>query len=264
MHIAEEHKSDSNRYPSRAAALPKRMVLPPTHWPACSSSGQGRTTGVNWAVTRPSCLQCGVTHPTSGTIVAIQSHPIPHPSGLDAECLILEVDGLDECAFMPTIEGQPALEQVRQRALDAGLVGLGGATFPTALKLNPSGPIELLLINGVECEPYITCDDLLMREQAEAVIDGTQMMRLALGAELALIVVEDNKPEACAALRAVLQRLEEKSIEVRVIPTHYPSGGERQLIERVTGIQLPPGDTAILVWCVTTSVLRLRCNKRCV
>ena len=130
---------------------------------------------------------------------------------------------------------------IRQRVRDAGIVGLGGAGFPTSVKLNP-GPgrdVELLVINAAECEPYISCDDMLMREEAGRIIDGASILEHILGIERCLIGIEDNKPEAIAAMQAAAERAGLDSSTIVPVPTIYPSGGEKQLIEILTGKQVP-------------------------
>ncbi|OYY72000.1 MAG: hypothetical protein B7Y40_11120 [Gammaproteobacteria bacterium 28-57-27] len=126
---------------------------------------------------------------------------------------------------------------LRERVRDAGVVGLGGAVFPSAVKLagTPGTPIHTVLLNGAECEPYITCDDRLMRERVEEVLRGGQILLHVLGAQTCLVGVEDNKPEAIAALRAALVALGDARFEIVPIPTLYPSGAEKQLIYILTG-----------------------------
>jgi Na+-translocating ferredoxin:NAD+ oxidoreductase subunit C len=187
--------------------------------------------------------------PTSGTIIAIEDRPVPHPSGLSAPAIILASDGEDRA-----IEPLPPLDAreidpatLRQRIRDAGIVGLGGAGFPSFIKLNPGArtAIDTLVLNAAECEPYITCDDRLLREEADRVIAGARIMRHALQARHCVIAVEDNKPAAIAALRHHLPAGDSQDIEVVVIPTLYPTGGEKQLIRVITGIEIPSGGLPI-------------------
>jgi len=180
---------------------------------------------------------------SSGTVVAIEELPVPHPSGMSAPCVVIETDGEDRWT---ELKGHPDYESLDESELrnivrDAGIVGLGGAGFPSFIKLNPGArtEIDVLIINGAECEPYITCDDMLMRERADEVILGARIMRYALHAKQCLIGVEDNKPEAIAALREALHHLDEKEIGVVVVPTRYPTGGEKQLIKILTGREVP-------------------------
>lgn len=189
-------------------------------------------------------LSAAIHAPTSGQISAITTHPIPHPSGLSVHCIHLIPDGRDTYAplpeSMPDYINRPIIELL-ERIRWAGIVGLGGAAFPSAIKLTPSPitPIETLIINGVECEPYITCDDMLMRTSPKRIIEGTQIIKHILGAKQCLIGVEDNKPEAIAALYEVIKNLNLHDIQVIRIPTIYPSGGERQLIYVLMGREVP-------------------------
>ncbi len=198
---------------------------------------------------------------TSGTVVAIEEHSVPHPSGIKAPCIVIETDGEDrqvELACYPDYDNLDESE-LRNIIRDAGIVGLGGAGFPAFIKLNPGARTELdtLILNGAECEPYITCDDMLMRERADEVIMGARIMRYALHAKQCLIGIEDNKQEAIAALREALVLLDEKSIEVVEVPTRYPTGGEKQLIKILTGKEVPsqglPIDIGIVCHNVTTA-----------
>ncbi|MDX1656378.1 MAG: electron transport complex subunit RsxC, partial [Candidatus Competibacteraceae bacterium] len=182
--------------------------------------------------------------PTSGTIAAIGDHPIAHPSGLKAPCLILEPDGQEQAVepLSPLADyraADPGL--IRRRVREAGVVGLGGAAFPTAVKLNPgpSQKVGLLVLNGAECEPYITCDDLLMRERAREIVGGLLIMIHALQVREAIIGVEDNKPEARQALAEALEGIRAEGVRLQTVPTIYPAGGEKQLIKVLTGREIP-------------------------
>lgn len=183
---------------------------------------------------------------TSGVVKAVEMRVMPHTSGLSALCVVLEPDGRDEW-----IETQPiawrdmAPTAVRDYLRDAGVVGLGGAVFPTYLKVNAgkTGKLKTLVINGAECEPFITCDDMQMRERAPGVLGGVRILKTLLQAEEALVGIEDNKPEAIASMKAALANLgdEGKGIEIVPIPTRYPAGGAKQLIRVLTGIEVPHG-----------------------
>jgi electron transport complex protein RnfC len=201
--------------------------------------------------------------PTSGRVVEVADHPVPHPSGLAAPCIVIQADGRDQWAALP--EPMEDFERrdpatLRERIRWAGIVGLGGAAFPSAVKLNPGPdlPIRTLILNGAECEPYISCDDMLMRERAAEVVQGVRVLRRLLGADECLIGVEDNKPEAVEALRGALAQAEVPKTEVVVIPSVYPSGGEKQLIQVLTGREVPahaiPAQIGIVCHNVGTAV----------
>jgi Na+-translocating ferredoxin:NAD+ oxidoreductase subunit C len=186
-------------------------------------------------------ISAAVHAPTSGTVRAVAEHIAAHPSGLTTLSVEIEPDGRDEWIERAPID-YAALppERVRELLREAGVVGLGGAVFPTHGKLTASKtvPMEELVINGAECEPFITCDDLLMRERAEEVIRGVGIFRDLLQPKRVLIGIEDNKPEAVAALQAAVTKLGEK-FEVIAVPTRYPAGGAKQLIRVLTGKEVP-------------------------
>lgn len=183
---------------------------------------------------------------TSGRVKAVEMRRVPHSSGLSALCVVLEPDGEERW-----IDCQPwnwramTPDETRDYLRDAGVVGLGGAVFPSHLKLHPgkAGKLDTLVINGAECEPFITCDDMQMREQAAAIIEGVLIMQSVLAAGRVLIGIEDNKPEAIAAMQAAVQTLATASGQVEVVPlpTRYPAGGAKQLIRVLTGIEVPHG-----------------------
>ena len=182
--------------------------------------------------------------PTSGTVRAIESRPIAHASGLEDSCIVLETDGRDQWV---ALEGNPhwrdcAPAVLAEEVRNAGIAGMGGAGFPTAVKLTPGPhrPIETLLINGTECEPYITADDTLMQCYADQLIEGATILAQILSANSILIGIEDNKPEAIACVQSAVDKAG-APIEVASFPTKYPSGGEKQVIEILTGMQVPSG-----------------------
>lgn len=201
-------------------------------------------------------LSAPIHAPTSGTVVALEAQPYPHSSGLLAEAIVLESDGLEAwCALepWPDYAAQPTdalLEKIRA----AGICGLGGAGFPTATKLAAPSAIHTLIINGAECEPYITADDRLMRERAAALVSGIEIVCHLLRPERVLIGIEDNKPEAIAAVQTAVGT---RAWSVVVCPTRYPSGGERQLIHILTGMEVPAGQfpAAIGVLCQNVGTL---------
>jgi Na+-translocating ferredoxin:NAD+ oxidoreductase subunit C len=181
---------------------------------------------------------------TSGLVKAVEMRLMPHTSGLSALCVVIEPDGKDEWiehAPIPWRSMSPG--EVRDALRDAGVVGLGGAVFPSHLKVNPGkqGHLDTLVINGAECEPFITCDDMQMRERPEGIIKGAAILRDLTQAKQVLIGIEDNKPEAIAVMRATVARLNAERIEIVTVPTRYPAGGAKQLIRVLTGIEVPHG-----------------------
>lgn len=180
--------------------------------------------------------------PTSGRIMGVGSYPAHHASGLSVPTITLQPDGEDRWSDQIQGVADPfALEpdEIAERVARAGIVGLGGATFPAAIKLNLRKKYSLhtLVINGAECEPYLTCDDRLMREQAEAVIDGIRIMAHALGVARIVIGIENNKPEAQAAMTVAASA--DPNIRLARLPTRYPMGSEKHLVLALTGQETP-------------------------
>ena len=258
-----ERKKLSSRTPVQHPPLPKRLVLPLAQHigtPAlpCVAVGERVLKGQKIA-DADGVVSLALHAPTSGTVAFVGPQPYPHASGMSAPAIVIEADGLDEwCALEPCADFRalaPAELLARIRA--AGINGLGGAGFPTAVKVAPQAqrPIHTLVINGTECEPYITADDLLMREKAAELVAGVEILAHLVQPQQVLIGIEDNKPEAIAAVRAALGA---RPFEVRVFPTKYPSGGEKQLIQILTGLEVPsgglPADLGILCQNVGTAV----------
>ncbi len=188
-------------------------------------------------------ISAPVHAPSSGIILDVNDYPAPHPSALPIRMIVLETDGLDEWFTSPIPEDpfQLTPEDISLRVGAAGIVGLGGATFPTAVKLNMGreSQIETLIINGSECEPYLSCDDRLMQERAEQIIDGVRLMLHGMESDHAVVAIEDNKPHAFYAMQIAAKPY--SSIKVMQIPTQYPMGWDRQLIGYVTGKEVPVG-----------------------
>ncbi len=248
VHLPDE-KSLSSVRPVAPAPLPKALVIPLGQHigaPARACVAVGDRVLKGQMIGEPQGYISAPVHAgSSGTVVAIEPRPIAHPSGLTAPCVIIETDGEDAWAELP----EPLTDfelmdanTLRDRIRLCGVVGMGGASFPTNVKLNPGQdqPIHTLVINAAECEPYITCDDMLMRQRAADILDGVRIMLHIVGAERCLIGIEDNKPEAVEAMRqAAAASPVSQRVEVVVIPTLYPSGGEKQLIRILTGKEVP-------------------------
>lgn len=204
-------------------------------------------------------ISAAIHAPTSGTIFDLMEYPATHPSALPTPTILLEPDGEDQ--WLDGLEEiDPftlSAEEISRRVAEAGVVGLGGAAFPSAVKLNlgRKTQIKTLLINGGECEPYLTCDDRLMRERSKEIIEGVRIMMHALQCEEAIVGIEDNKPEAFAALIKASKSLGQ--VEIRQVPTLYPMGWDKQLIGYLTGKEVPAGgrtaDIGVLMHNVATA-----------
>lgn len=182
--------------------------------------------------------------PTSGQIIAIEQHATNHPSSLPTLSCIIEADGQDTwCDLTPNSLNQLSKPQILDKIKQAGIAGMGGAAFPSHVKLNPASEIDLVIINGIECEPYITSDDRLMRDHSHEIMSGVGVINHLLNPQRIIIAIEDNKPEAAQAMQDALNRsdLPKGVVRVTVIPTKYPSGGEKQLIQIITGKEVPSG-----------------------
>ena len=185
--------------------------------------------------------------PTSGRVIKIEEHAIPHPSGMGLPSIFIEPDGddtLDESLEPITNYRERDPAELRERIRICGIAGLGGAVFPTFIKLlkDQRNPIETVILNGIECEPYLTTDHRLMLEKPEAIVAGIDIIMHMVGAKKAIIAIEDNKIDAAEAMRDMLEsRPELEYIEVRLLPTRYPQGSEKQLIQVLTGREIPAG-----------------------
>ncbi len=196
---------------------------------------------------------------SSGKIVAIEPWPVSRRLGENAPCIVIECDGLDRAVHLsepivPFEKQSPST--LFQKVLHGGIVGLGGAVFPTAHKLMEATTedLEHLIINGVECESYISCDDMLMREHAMAVVVGAQILLHALRLDHCFIAVESDKPEAIHALADALTEVQDDRIAVKQIPTIYPSGAEDQVVQLVTRKEVPTGGLPTDVGCLVQNV----------
>jgi len=241
-----ENKHQSVRTAIANAGVPEELVLPLSQHIGAAAQP---VVGVGDKVLKGQLLAAAtgfvsvpVHAPTSGTVSAIEDRLIAHPSGHSAPCIVLASDGMDQwqdcvaTADYRSVDRVALLDQIRS----AGVAGMGGAGFPTAVKLavKPEKHIQTLILNGTECEPYITADDIIMRERASRIIEGAQILAYLVEPDEIVIGIEDNKPESIAALQAAAQ---DTPVEIAVFPTKYPSGGEKQLIEILTGKQVPSG-----------------------
>ncbi|HHA2327337.1 electron transport complex subunit RsxC [Enterobacter ludwigii] len=256
-----EMKTQSNGTPLRQIPLASRYVMPlKQHIGAegelCVKEGDTVLRGQPLTFGRGRMLP--VHAPTSGTVVAIAPHTVAHPSALSELSVIIEADGEDRWIERDGWSDyrNRSREALIERIHQFGVAGLGGAGFPTGVKLHGGGDkIQTLIINAAECEPYITADDRLMQDCAAQVVEGIRILAHILQPREVLIGIEDNKPQAISMLRAVLNGSHD--IGLRVIPTKYPSGGAKQLTQILTGKQVPHGgrssDIGVLMQNVGTA-----------
>ena len=240
-----ENKSQSLQRAISNVPMPDVLILPLNQHigaPALPLVKPGDTVLKGQMIAEPNGFISAAVHaPTSGTIAAIEERPISHPSGMSAPCIVLHSDGDERWVEGPPPADYQSLSPAQLLTIirDAGITGMGGAGFPTAVKLQPRQSIDTLIINATECEPYITADDILIRERAEDIVTGIDILAHILGRpEQILIGIEDNKAEAYEALEPLLK---DTAIELVEFPTKYPSGGEKQVIQILTGQEVPSG-----------------------
>tara|TARA_R110001583_G_scaffold1282_2_gene10521 strand:+ start:1196 stop:3226 length:2031 start_codon:yes stop_codon:yes gene_type:complete len=240
-----EQKSLTSGKPIRQLPLPKQLILPLQQHIGRQGDllvtvgdkvlkGQPLTQSTN-------PMAVPIHAPTSGIISAIKKSVIAHPSGLSELCIFLDVDFEDTWQPREICQDFTKLnkQEIITKIADSGIAGMGGAGFPTHIKINTKPDIDFLIINAAECEPYITADDLLMCEQSAAIIEGVKILDQLLNPALILIGIEDNKPSAIKALQHATKDIEK--INVCVLPTKYPTGGEKQLIKILTGKEIKSG-----------------------
>jgi Na+-translocating ferredoxin:NAD+ oxidoreductase subunit C len=238
-----ENKRQSTQRPIGKMPLPTRLVLPLRqhvgNLPKVRVQVGDYVRKGQLLAEAEGAVSAAVHAPTSGTVSAIGEALIPHPSGLPDHCITLIPDGQDEWTTLQTIDWRNTDRHALIASLKhSGIVGLGGATFPTQIKLRADGKtgIDTLIINAAECEPYITCDDMLMREHADSIIQGTLIAQYLLDAKAVMVGIEDNKPEAIQAMQAAAAGT---NIQVITVPTLYPSGDARRLIHLLLGKEVP-------------------------
>ena len=261
------HKQMSVNQPSTAPPLPPVLIMPlrqhagPPAEPVVSAGdhvvrGQLLAEAV-------SASSVAVHAPASGEIMGIEAHAVPNASGQPERCIKLAtVDDTDSMLLDPLKNSQLTAELILERISEAGIAGLGGAVFPTHQKMGKGAvnhAIHTVLLNGAECEPYISCDEMLMREQPLKIIRGGLLMARAVGAGSVIIGIEDQMGVVAGCLQQALENIENNQIHIRVrqVQTIYPEGGERQMVQVLTGEEVPadgyPLDMGILVQNVATA-----------
>jgi electron transport complex protein RnfC len=259
------HKEESTRLPIKQLKIPPQLVIP-LH--QSTSDASNLIVSVGDKVLKGQALsklssnnRDVIIHASSsGIITDIKEHTLSHPSGMLGLCVFIETDGKDQWVDLEqSNEVENTAADILKQIELAGVVGLGGAAFPSTVKLAAAGQqnIHTLIINAAECEPYISCDDILMRERASKIVSGINILVELLQVKHCLIGIEDNKPEAIEALnKAITESAEDRHsgsskldgptlIKVSVVPTQYPSGDARQLTQLLTGIEIPKGIHAV-------------------
>ena len=259
------HKTESTAHSIKRGLIPPQLIV---------STRQQRgpaarpVVEIGQAVLRGETIaRCDTTEdadvhaPTSGRISAIESREVPLSSEVTNEiCIVIETDGADRGARASgPIELAATLEERIQQIASAGIVGLGGAVYPTAAKIkrNATFKCEMLIINGAECEPYISCDDMLMREAPHEIIEGAEILRRIVDAPECIIAIERDKPQAIEAVTAAAEELNIDGLKIAELPSIYPAGGERQLVQVLAGVEVPserfPSDLGFLCQNVATA-----------
>jgi electron transport complex protein RnfC len=256
-----EHKERTEGEAIRTLPVPPRLVVPMAQnlgAPAVPTVEKGQAVARGEPIGKPDGFISAAVHaPTSGTVTAVE-RVVDAATGRTTTAVILEADGEDRLHEAVPEEPRPWRDldpdAIRQAVADAGVVGMGGATFPTHVKLSPpeGKAVEAILINGAECEPYLTCDHRVMLEEAERIVIGLRLCMTATGAERGIVCIEDNKPDAAETMRQALD--DAPDLEVRLFQTKYPQGAEKQLIRACLGREVPTGGLPLDVGVVVQNV----------
>lgn len=256
VHPAENKAATEHKAIVNLPAAPQQVVLPMSMHvgaPCKPVVAKGDQVKVGQLIGEPTGLGAPIHASVSGVVAAVE--PRPTVGGNDVMSVVIDNDGLDtfESTLTPhenadTLSAEEILDIIGQ----AGIVGMGGAGFPTKVKLAGAvGKVDTLLINAAECEPYITADHRLMLEKSAGIVKGVQLIMKVLGLSTAVIGIEDNKMDAVAEMQ---KACEGTGISVVAMKTKYPQGAEKQLIQRITGRQVPPGKLPADVQCVVNNV----------
>ena len=248
------HKEESTQLPIKSAGIPKQVILPIQQHigaPAEPLVAVGDKVHKGQLIAKANAyISANIHSPTSGKVTAIRELLLPHPSGLKGLSIVIDTDGKDDwrksgkySCYENYSEVEPKV--LLERIQEAGIVGLGGAVFPTSVKVAGAtqSSIDTFIINGAECEPYITCDDSLMRERSAEIISGIRIIQHMINPAKCLIGIEDNKPEAIKAMQQACEN--DPKIDVITVPTIYPSGDIKQLTKILTGIEIPTGTRSV-------------------
>tara|TARA_R110002096_G_scaffold65006_4_gene158306 strand:+ start:33257 stop:34774 length:1518 start_codon:yes stop_codon:yes gene_type:complete len=256
------HKTQSTAQAIQVVPIPSQLILPITQHVGDAAQPLvaigDRVLKGQMIAEAGGTLSAPVHASSSGKVVAIEPWPVARRQGDNAPCVVIECDGKDEAIDVgaPVDYTSQSPEELLALILQGGIVGLGGAVFPTAQKLMQARTCEIdhLLLNGVECESYISCDDMLMREHATEVISGAQILMQALQLDVCFIAVESDKPDAINKLGEALAAVNDPRFVIKQVPTIYPSGGEDQLVQLVTSREVPSGGLPSDVGCLVQNV----------
>lgn len=259
----EGRKAVSTAHEIQVLPVPSQLILPLTQHVGDQANpivGIGESVLKGQLIAEADgSLSAPLHSPTSGQVVAIERWPVSRRNGEPAPCIVIESDGKDEVIdYAANVVDFKSLspDELLQQLLLGGIVGLGGAVFPTAQKLMQAitAPLEYLILNGVECEPYISCDDMLMRENADGVLQGALILMHALDVEKCYVAIESDKPEAVSKMTEALSVIDDERLVLKLVPTIYPSGGEDQLVQLVANREVPSGGLPTDIGCVVQNV----------
>ena len=248
------HKDESTQLPIQASGIPEELIIP-----IQQHVGEAAEPLVNvgdhvfkgqLVAKANAYISANIHASSSGEIIAIEDRVLPHPSGLKGLSIIVKTDGKDNWGKVGKYTTFADYKNIKQEDLlkrihEAGIVGLGGAVFPTSVKVEGAekNSIDTFIINGAECEPYITCDDMLMRERSNQIIEGIRIIQYMVEPKVCLIGIEDNKPQAIQAMQEACKN--DANIHVVSVPTIYPSGDIKQLTKILTGLEIPTGTRSV-------------------
>jgi len=262
----EEHKTETENKAIERIPLPERVYIPLSQHLGKICNPEVKTGDSVFLGQRIASVSAPVSAPIhasiSGKVISIQDWP--HPVLARSKAVVIEGDGLDQSPNPPISQSPEEIKkltppQIRNLVFEAGVVGLGGASFPTHIKLNPPQPVDTLIINGAECEPYLTSDYRLMLEKTKEILQAVELVSRCLGVKKIYIAIEDNKPAAIKACKSVITRTpntEHRTPKIIVLKSAYPQGGEKQLIKNILSKEVPQGrlpfDIGVVVHNVAT------------
>ncbi|AEG31357.1 electron transport complex subunit RsxC [Thiomicrospira cyclica] len=262
------HKDLALRQPLRQGYMPKKLILPlQQHMgePATPCVEVGARVLKYQVIAQADIPRSVPLHaPTSGTVTAIGPQPLPHASGLTETAIVIVPDGLDEAhpsplkqEQLPQRPGDDPIAQFKATILNAGVVGMGGAGFPSYAKLpDQPGLVKHLIINGAECEPFITCDDMLMQTHPDEILAGATAIAQAFQIPSVIFAIETNKPNAIKAVQQASSNY--PNVQLAEVATVYPMGGQKQLIQELLDTEIPHNKHAIDMGIVMMNVATLR------